>query len=384
MKKILLIKSRSQYGAMKKYVEEWNTILQKMGHKTYMLDTEELTGIEDIWAVMEQILPDIVLTCNAMSGNQIEAALPPQGRQITVLYDNPVYHHGRLCTLGARTTVFSCDGFYAQYIRENYPNIGTVGFLPLSGSALQNLMPYEERPIDLLFTGSYFDLNQAYNNIQNLPASVRNIALALAERLLNNPSLLLWEGLEQIFRECGASMAADEKKVLLSQFSCIDLFLRAAFRDQILQTIVDADIPIHIYGNGWEKFPGSKKSNFIWNEGYGDISLKALTQTKISLNIMPWFRDGIQERNISAMLSGALSLTDSSRYIEEQFQDGVDIALYSLTDIDKLPDRITTLLENTSDSAAMARRGYEKASQYHTWECRVRQMLAFSDSLSGF
>lgn len=375
LKKILLIKSRSQYGAMKKYVEEWNAALLEMGHTTYMLDTEELTGIEDILAVMAQVQPDLVLTCNAMSGNQIEAALPPESRQITVLYDNPIYHHARLCTLGSKTTVFSCDGYYAQYIRETYPGIGATGFLPLSGSALTSLTPYEERPIDLLFTGSYFDLNQAYETMKGLPASIRNIALALAERLLNDPSLLLWEGLEQIFDECGADLTTDSRTALLSQFGCVDLFLRAAFRDQILQAIVDSGLPIHIYGNGWEKFPGSRKSNFIWNEGHGDASLAALTQTRLSLNIMPWFRDGIQERNISAMLSGAVSLTDSSRYIEKYFQDGVDIALYSLTDIDRLPGQIAALLEDASGSAAIARQGYEKAIRDHTWKCRVRQML---------
>lgn len=139
--------------------------------------------------------------------------------------------------------------------------------------------------------------------------------------------------------------------------------------------IVDAGIPVHIFGGGWNKFCCNHPENLILHEGYGDTSLQMLADTKISLNIMPWFRGGIQERNIAAMLAGAVSLTDSSTYIEEQFQDGEDLVLYSLKQMDQIPAIIRSILKDEEKAAAIAEAGYQKALQQHTWQHRVGEML---------
>lgn len=66
---------------------------------------------------------------------------------------------------------------------------------------------------------------------------------------------------------------------------------------------------------------------------------------KISLNIMPWFKDGFQERIAAAMLSGTVSVTDESIYIRENFTDGKEQVLYSLKNLEELPVKVKWLLE---------------------------------------
>jgi spore maturation protein CgeB len=90
---------------------------------------------------------------------------------------------------------------------------------------------------------------------------------------------------------------------------------------------------------------------------------------------MPWFRAGFQERIASAMLCGAVSLTDTSDYIEENFLDGHNIALYSLKELDKLPSIIHKLLNEPSYAQQIAQNGYLESKSHHTWSNRVDAMI---------
>ena len=62
-----------------------------------------------------------------------------------------------------------------------------------------------------------------------------------------------------------------------------------------------------------------------------------------------------------------LPLTDSSRWVDENFTDGVDIALYDLEHLEKLPEMIGGLLRDTERAQEMIRKGYEKTAENLTW-----------------
>ena len=67
------------------------------------------------------------------------------------------------------------------------------------------------------------------------------------------------------------------------------------------------------------------------------------------------------------MLNGALCLSDSSRYLEEELKNGRDLVCYSLTELDKLPDIIESLLRNYDSMKKIIDSGYRKAAEGHTW-----------------
>ncbi|MCH5267818.1 MAG: glycosyltransferase family 1 protein [Lachnospiraceae bacterium] len=374
--KILLLKGVSQYGAMRNYIDHWNYILQEKGYETYIIDISAGVNVEQLSHFITSQRPNLVLACNAICGKIAENAVAGFGKYVTVLYDNPVIHTGHLKELGENSAVFSCDAIYADYIREHYPAIGYVGFLPLSGDAAKQLIPYEQRNCDLLFTGSYFNVNKAYETLCELPVDLRGIAMQVAQEMIDHPSLVLWESLDKVLAAFDINLSMKQKEVLLDTFRCIDIFVRAYIRDKVMHSIVGSQIPIHIFGNGWEEFSCKHPENLILHEGYGEVAMTVLADTKLSLNIMPWFRAGIQERNIAAMLAGTVSVTDSSLYIEENFTDGEDIVLYSLERLEELPGIITGCLEDTERSREIAERGYEKAVNGHTWKHRIEQLLS--------
>lgn len=373
--KIIVLKGVSQYDAMRQYIDQWERCFREMGQETKVFDVLQGDTTEKLKDILGTWQPDVVISCNAMYAEVIEQMMPKKCLFCTVLYDNPVFHGDRLKALGNRSIVLSCDRFYEAFLCDEYPNLRRVGFLPLSGSQVQTRKPYRERTVDLLFTGSYFDLNHHYETIKKLPGNLQILAENIINIMMEEPNTVLWQALDQVLQGYGITFTQVQRLEVLQLFRCIDIFVRAYVRDQVMLHIVDAGIPVHIFGAGWNKFCCNHPENLILHEGYGDTSLQALADTKISLNIMPWFRGGIQERNIAAMLAGAISLTDSSTYIEEQFQDGEDLVLYSLKQMDQIPAIIRAVLEDEEKAQAIAEAGYQKALQCHTWKHRVEEML---------
>ena len=102
-------------------------------------------------------------------------------------------------------------------------------------------------------------------------------------------------------------------------FMPVETYAKAYYRDKIMRTIVESGISIYVYGDGWENFDLCERENFHREMGNTYLVLKAVVNAKISLNIMPWFKAGFQEKIATAMLSGTVALTDNSDYIDNNF-----------------------------------------------------------------
>lgn len=100
--------------------------------------------------------------------------------------------------------------------------------------------------------------------------------------------------------------------------------------------------------------------------------LKKLCQTKLSLNVMPWFKNGAHDRIFNSMLNGAVCLTDSGIYLDEILHDGKDCGMYSLAEMGRAPEIAKELLSEPDRMQAVADSGYELAQSGHTWAHRAK------------
>ena len=130
--RFLLLQADSQYGALGNYIKNWNNILCKKGFQSRIVDFSEIVTYQDLKLLLSKEHPDFVISCNGICGEHIEEYLPKDCYYLTVLYDNPIWHHERLKNLGTHSFVYSCDEFYAQFIQKHYPSIRKLGFFPLS------------------------------------------------------------------------------------------------------------------------------------------------------------------------------------------------------------------------------------------------------------
>ncbi|MCG2719096.1 MAG: glycosyltransferase [Nanoarchaeota archaeon] len=192
------------------------------------------------------------------------------------------------------------------------------------------------------------------------------------------------------------------------------------YRKKLLQTIVDAGLPLRICGGGWyrDKLCAVKVvfddiiyfcwrckimtreeitelahellfSDIIWYmkhlKGIEDIfgpglpldeSVKMYSRSKITLNFSgtggPYERNfyksikAVKGRDVEAPMSGAFYLTEYTDDIAQLYKIGKEIEIYR--SIPELLDKIKYYLENPNEVEAIREAGRKRALQDYTWE----------------
>ena len=385
MENILLIKGCSQYDAMKIYVDELALAFRKMGFNTLVIDGSR-DGIADELVAVRKMNFKFSLTFNAIGLEKKFDFYSSKVVNCTYLCDHPGTHRFRLCNADDNDLVLVCDDNFRKYIENYYPNIKKCAFVPLSGSYVNEDIPYEERKWDVVFTGTYTDPVKKRNQILSaLEESTQDLMEKMMELIITNPEYTIELCLEKTleFFEIREMISKEEFHELVSDMMVVDAYARVYYRDKIIRTIVESGISVHVFGAGWENFDLSDRENFHLEIGNAYLAQKAVANAKISLNIMPWFKAGFQERIASAMLSSTVALTDGSEYIDNNFVDGEDLVVYSLRELDKLPDIIRDILENTERAKKIADMGRKKAQHEHTWFNRAEEILKLVNEFQG-
>lgn len=385
MENILLVKGSSQYDAMRIYVDELALAFRKMGYNTFVLDAC-LEGIDSELEVVQEMNFKFCMNFNAIGLEKKVDFYSPNAVNCTYLCDHPASHSSRISNADDNDLVLVCDANFKKYIQEYFPNIKKCDFVPLSGSFLDEDIPYEERRLDVVFTGTYTDpVVKKQQILEQMEESLRGFTETLMELIILNPDDTIEMCVQRTLDQFGIDekMSKQEFHQFVRTFMAVDGFARVYYRDKIIRTIVEAGIDIHVYGNGWENFDLSDRENFHIEIGNAYLAQKAVANAKISLNVMPWFKSGFQERIASAMLSGTVALTDTSEYIDNHFVDGQDLVLYSLKELDKLPDIIENLLNNTERAKEIAHTGKKKAQNEHTWFDRAKKIIELVNQFQG-
>jgi glycosyltransferase involved in cell wall biosynthesis len=164
-------------------------------------------------------------------------------------------------------------------------------------------------------------------------------------------------------------------KMCMENMIFIDLYVRFYFRGLVIKTLAENGIPVHVYGSGWNLLECKNPENIIVGGPQNSMGcLQAIADSKISLNVMPWFKDGVHDRVFNSMLNGALCLSDTSLWMKDNLVDGKEIVYYSLSEINKLPQIVNSLLSNTEKMQKIIQQGYTKANNLHTWASRAKAL----------
>lgn len=311
---------------------------------------------------------------------------------LNILVDHPVYFQAKIEHLSVSRMEFFCiDREHVSYIRRFYPEL-SVDFLPLAGNRIQprcadgasSVLPtarqdacYQNRRYDLVFTGNYTPPDFIYEKIAGLDSDYRQFYLDIIDDLKASPEQSVDRVMEtHIRRELGSVPDRDLRGAMIGMI-LVDICIRSIFRGEIIKTLVDGGIQVHTFGTGWEMLSCKKPENLISNGGQTDSAFcaAAVGNAKISLNIMPWFKDGIHDRVLTAMIQNTVSLTDTSRYLCENFKDKTDLICYELQNAKALPDLVNELLRQPEQLEEIAQNGYNKASLHHTWRNRTDVLL---------
>ena len=195
------------------------------------------------------------------------------------------------------------------------------------------------------------------------------------QELVRHPARTTEEVLEEYLAGLELSLTEEALGEYISQFRFLDAYAVSFFREQAVRILVENGIRVAVYGEGWERTDWCHHPNLILGgKVLAPEVLPLMYHSKIVLNTMTWFKDGSHDRVFNGMLAGALVVSDSSRYMKEQFANHREIELFELKEIAGLPGIVEDLLSDLPRAQRIADAGRKKAMQEHTWEQRAQMI----------
>lgn len=409
--KIILIKNAVE--TLGYFSEQIALELEHLGYDTYFVDYDNLYETVNAIPKFAELGHTALLTFNYIGLGEEEVFRDEEGRLIwekyemqylNILVDHPIYYHSKLLVSLHRLTVFCIDREHVAYISRFYPEI-RAKFLPLAGNVLlpqvgcgrdityedvwnceKSLIPYEKRRYDVVFTANYVPMQQLEQKLLALDEEYAVFFREIASELIMNPAQSVDAVMERHIKDELGSVSDSDLRGAMSGMLLVDLLIRTYFRGEIVRTLAEADIKVHVFGADWDKLACKKPQNIIINEGQESggmlssaLCVEAVRNAKISLNVMPWFKDGAHDRIFTAMLQKTVALTDDSKYLREAFVDGGDIAFFSLEARESLPDIIHKLLRDEEKAMRIAENGYLCAKEAHTWRERAGELISYTN-----
>lgn len=294
---------------------------------------------------------------------------------INIAVDHPFYYHRFFQVLPKHYIHISIDRNHERYMEEYFPEIKRGPFLPLAGTSLfpkGDYKPIGKRSKDIVFTGNYVPPQNFNVYIERAGEEYTRFYMGILEELKAHPSRLLEDVAEEHLKREIPEATHDEIRETLGNMIFLDMYIRFYFRGEAIRLLAEAGFPVHVYGNGWEELECAKKENILIGGSLDSLEcLQKISEGKLSLNVMPWFKEGAHDRIFNSMLNGAVCVTDSSRYLDGFLKQKENAAVYSLEAMEELPGLVGELLENEKRMQEIADRGFEMARNGHTWENRA-------------
>ncbi len=309
-----------------------------------------------------------------------------------ILADPPFFYHNAIECDIENVTFVCVDREQAEYINRYYgegsdynKRTGRVRkslYMPLAGVTAQNtnLTPYKDRYYDVIFTGSIIDYEDIDTQLDSLDDTLKTMWQVVYQYICEDTSLTIERAIRKCMKDYSLNITNEHIHQIILLFKRMDSVIRAKFRQEVIKTVVDSGIRIDVFGDGWDIIKerlGSPNNLITHNIVSYRESVELMNQSKLAINVMPWFKDGFHDRIATAMLNGCVSITDTSGYISDNYMDKKDIVIYDLNNLSALPDIIRELLKNENhNTERIAMAGKEKASKIDTWYNRAKWFLS--------
>ncbi len=285
--------------------------------------------------------------------------------KIQFFLDDPMLFNGHFNNLDGDYYVLCQDANYAKDLRR-YFNVKNAIHFPPAGERVLPIGSHKE--YDIAFMGTYHrPCLDGMNDEEKL----------FYDFMLENHNLTFTDGLKAFLKKEGQECVGSEefkKKIFSLKKVCDNV--RFAFREKVIDEVVDSGYEIHLYGNSWLDYHKACETNVVIHPDVpAEETLNEYKKAKIQLNIMSWHKAGMTERIADAMLAGAVCLSDETTYLREHFTDGKDIVLYKLGELDRLKEKIDKILNDDIYRESIIQAAYKKAKEEHTWKNRAEELL---------
>lgn len=288
------------------------------------------------------------------------------------VFDHPIWVKPHMLQSPKKLVVLTLDLNYVRFCERYYHRKAYL--FPPSGKRPNG--DVKQKVFSVSFVGSYGDYWNEAMLIHSMERNMRFIANRFLLKMRKNPKLTS----EEAFRQ-----TLDEKRIRYTDREYTDIFFAYKrvvccvmyyYRVKVIKTLLEAGMTVDVFGNSWANCALAVYPNLVCHPDVTvEQSLEVFLQSKISLNIMAWHKGGFTERMANIMLCKAVLVTDDTSYLDGRFCRGMDLLAFQLDELEKLPGILKEYLKNDEKREKVASSGYEKALEYHTWDCRAHEFL---------
>lgn len=295
-----------------------------------------------------------------------------------MIVDHPMHLHYSLQIPLQNYYVLCLDRYHREYIKAHYPHIKKVFFFPFAGIPasiftpdISSGIPVKDRPVDLLFPGTYTPLDYYREQMENVSSD----QWEMTEHILSEMRKGSTDTIDELYRR-EILPDTDFFPLKLHKSRLIDRYIREWYREEILHTLLEAGINVHVMGFRWEMFDTKYSSNLVIHPPCSYIEqLNALTKSKMTLNVQPLFQDGPHDRVMNAMMNRSAAVTDGCDYLSEHFKAGKDLIRYDKNKPEEAAQQILGLLKDIDRLEYIAENGYQRVLKTHTWDQRIQNFV---------
>ena len=392
------------YDTIDLFIADLSAAFEELGDAVYILDVREKdTFLQKLWNLLEEPGIDAVVTFNNIGYNLSFS----EGKNIweeknipdyNILMDHPFHYDQPLRHAPKTSRIFCTDRNHVAYLKRFYPELAHVDFLPHAGMEADISRPSEagtcylsygkevshpcikERQIDVLYAGS-LSKYVAEGLVPDLGEIQEYDAFALTQEvlknLIQNPYQTTEDVVETYFQSIGIQYSDDELCRQITKLRFLDSFATSYYREQSVRLLVEHGIKVAVFGGGWDQCEWADNPNLLYGgKVLAPQVLELMNHSKIVLNTMTWYKNGIHDRIINGMLAKSVVVTDTSQYLKEEQKKMADTGFvtFELPEIQHLPGIVEDLLQQADKMQAIADCGYLYAKNNHTWIKRAEYL----------
>ena len=164
----------------------------------------------------------------------------------------------------------------------------------------------------------------------------------------------------------------------MNQMYPVDAYVRNYYRQKVLDTLLQAGIPVRVMGEDWNKYRAPQGGRLIIEKAvFFNLSFEKIAREHVLLDVAPFFHHGIHDRVFAGMANRAVVLSDENPVKNEYFSGKKECMLYTLKDLKGMASMAEELLTNRSLREEMQEQAYACFCRKHTWECRAKEILSY-------
>ena len=361
--------------------------LARRGHETFILDLINMArpshSMQELMTFCERKVDAIVCFNRAGIHNDTFIGLwdTMDACTLHILMDHPLRLHPTMEKHPRKYIQFCPDEEHVAYVKRYFPNVEHIEFLAHAGTPDDKPpIPYADKKYDIVFSATYYTPESMLPDLEALfpkDSSMYDIFMQIEKDLIANTEKSLIQSVLDTLNANNMPLSDNAVKTIMRNMTPIDWMVRMHYRGKAVEVLVDAGLDVHVLGRGWKNHPSAGADNLHILSDRINLAdtFDYMRDARINLNVMPWFKEGTHDRIFNTMLRHSICLTDSSTWIDSHYEDGKDIVLYDLRQLDKLPEIADYWLHHPDEAQTLINNACEKSAQNYTWVNCVDSIL---------